>query len=376
MGLVIAFAAGLLLGIALGVSVALLVTWTRERLEKQRSYANYAQEIRGATENLRGLFTQEVGNRREAFGQVAQQLQVTEQQTQELLRITGALHHALSHPIVRGQWGQRMVEDVLRPIGFEEGIHYLKQATTNAGSGRPDYTFLLPRGLKVHLDAKFPLDNYLQYYAATTDGQRTDYRKRFLQDVRQRLQEVASRDYVNPAENTIDCALLFIPNEQVFSFINVHDPRLFDEALKSKVVLCSPWTLYPVLSVIRLALDHFLLERTTRALFPVLAGFEKQWQAFHDCLEKMGRRLADAQKEFDQLTTTRQRQLDRVLAEIDTLRHSPEDHLLGVQKADAAGVPVDRAPAVETAAPSGEFRGQTHEDALAAHAGQSRRSLR
>jgi DNA recombination protein RmuC len=276
MGLVIAFGAGVLLGIGLGVSATLLVSWTRERLEQQRSYTAYAEELRGATESLRDLFTREMGNRREAFGQVAQQLHNTEKQTQELLRVSGALHQALSHPTVRGQWGERMVEDVLRPIGFEEGIHYLKQATTDAGTGRPDYTFLLPRGLKIHLDAKFPLDHYLHFYAAGTENQRTEYRKRFLQDVRRRLKEVASRDYINAAENTVDCALLFIPNEQIFSFINVHDPTLFDDALRSKVVLCSPWTLYPVLSIIRLAIDHFILERTTAALFPVLAAFEKQ----------------------------------------------------------------------------------------------------
>jgi hypothetical protein len=256
MGLVIAFAVGLLLGIALGVSITMLVTWSHERLDKQRGYAEYVQEIRSASENLKGLFTDEIGHRREAFGRVAQQLQVTEHQTQELLRVTGALQ--------------------------------------------------------------------------------------------------ASRDYVSPSENTVDCALLFIPNEQVFSFINVHDPRLFDDALKGKVVLCSPWTLYPVLSVIRLALDHFLLERTTRALFPVLAGFEKQWQAFHESLEKMGRRLADAQREFDQLMTTRQRQLDRVLAEIDTLRHTPEDLSCPDREAGAGQGDV---MAVEAATVSGECAG-------------------
>ena len=351
MDLVISFAVGLLLGIVLGVSATLLVSWTRERLEKQRSFAAYAEELRGATDSLRGLFTQEIGNRRESFGQVAQQLQVTERQTQELLRVTGALHHALAHPIVRGQWGEKMVEDCLRPAGFEEGINYVKQTTTEAGTGRPDYTFLLPRGLKVNLDAKFPLDNYLQYYAATTESQRTDYRKRFLQDVRRRLKEVASKNYVNPAENTVDCVLLFIPNEQVYAFVHAHDPALFDDALRSKVVLCSPWTLYPVLSIIRLAIDHFILERTTAALFPLMAGFEKQGLAFNDCLDKMGRRIADAQKEYDQLTTTRQRQLDRVLAEIDTLRRTTDYHSLSVHALPTEGVAGCRVLPAEPPAP-------------------------
>ena len=343
MELVLAFAFGILLGTALGVAATLLVSWTRERIEQQRTYKAYTEELQRSTEDVRLLFTQEIGNRREAFGHIAQQLHVTEKQTQELLRVTTALNQALSHPAVRGQWGERMVEDVLKPIGFEEGINYVKQTTTAAGTSRPDYTFLLPRGLKVNLDAKFPLDNYLAYYRAEIDSARHDYRKRFLQDVRRRLKEVASKDYVNPAENTVDFALLFIPNEQVYSFVNVFDATLFDDALRSKVILCSPWTLYPVLAVIRLAIDNFILERTTAALFPLLAGFEKQWQAFHDCLDKMGRRIAEAQKEFDQLVTTRQRQLDRVLAEIDTLRRTTAVHALGIPDGSSAGMVADRA---------------------------------
>jgi DNA recombination protein RmuC len=342
MELVLAFAFGILLGTALGVGATLLVSWTRERIEQQRTYAAYTQELQRSTEGMRLLFTQEIGNRREAFGHIAQQLQVTEKQTQELLRVTTALNQALSHPAVRGQWGERMVEDVLKPIGFEEGINYVKQTTTAAGTSRPDYSFFLPRGLKVNLDAKFPLDNYLSYYRAETDHARQDYRKRFLQDVRRRLKEVASKDYVNPAGNTVDFALLFIPNEQIFSFVNVFDTTLFEDALRSKVILCSPWTLYPVLAILRLAIDNFILEQTTTALFPLLAGFEKQWQAFQDCLDKMGRRIAEAQKEFDQLVTTRQRQLDRVLAEIDTLRHTTAAHALAIPKASSEAAIADR----------------------------------
>jgi len=108
------------------------------------------------------------------------------------------------------------------------------------------------------------------------------------------------------------------------SFINVYDPTLFDEALKNKVVLCSPWTLYPVLSIIRMAIDNFILEKTTSALLPLLANFDKHWEAFNDCLERMGKKLADAQKEHEQLVTTRQRQLAKVLGQIETLRQQTD----------------------------------------------------
>ncbi len=326
MQLLVCFAVGMILGVALGVGATLLMRWSREALEGQRTFADFVSHLDRATEGLRGLFTQEMGNRHETFGRVAQQLEVAEKQTHELVHVTTALHHALSHPTIRGQWGERMVEDVLNPVGFAEGINYVKQKGVNGGTGRPDFTFLLPRGLKVNLDAKFPLDNYLAYDRAEAKSQKDEYRKRFLSDVRRRLKEVTSKEYVNPAENTVDFALLFIPNEQVYSFVNASDQQLFEDALRSKVILCSPWTLYPVLAIIRLAIDNFILERTTAALLPLMAGFEKQWAAFQDCLDKMGRRLADAQKEFDLLVSTRQRQLERVLTQIQTLAQETDFH--------------------------------------------------
>jgi len=305
MDAVITFALGMTLGAALGTALSIVVAWTKEKTARQRSWDDFAAELRLAMDSMRTLFSEELGNRRQTFGTISEQLRSAATQSQDLLQVTHALCQALAHPTIRGQWGERMVEDVLRPCGFQEGINYVKQTGMLLTANRPDFSFLLPRGLKVNLDAKFPLDNYLAYYQASTDDDRRACRKRFLSDVRKRLREVVGKDYVNPEEPTVDFVLVFIPNEQIYSFINVYDPTLFDEALKNKVVLCSPWTLYPVLSIIRMAIDNFVLEKTTSALLPLLANFDKHWEAFNDCLERMGKKLADAQKEHEQLVTTR-----------------------------------------------------------------------
>ena len=78
-----------------------------------------------------------------------------------------------------------------------------------------------------------------------------------------RIKEIQNREYINPAEGTLDFVLLFIPNEQVYSFVQRNSPGLMDEALKQKVVLCSPFTLYAMLSVIRQAFENFHYEKAT-----------------------------------------------------------------------------------------------------------------
>ena len=93
-----------------------------------------------------------------------------------------------------------------------------------------------------------------------------------------------------------------------------------DEALKQKVILCSPFTLYAVLAVIRQAVASFNLERTASEILTLLGEFSKQWGLYKEKFEAMGKRLDDARKEYDTLVTTRSNMLERPLKKIDDLR--------------------------------------------------------
>ena len=259
-------------------------------------------------------------DREKKFGELTNQLKATAEQTGRLQETTSQLKGALASTKVRGQWGERMAEDILRLAGFVEGVNYQKQKTLETVSARPDYTFFLPQGLKVNMDVKFPLNNYLRYLEAGGESDREKYRSQFLRDVRGRIKEVTTRDYINPAENTLDYVIVFIPNEQVYAFINEHDRSLLDDALRNRVILCSPITLYAILAVIRQAVENFNLEKTTEQILSLLGSFSKQWSLFLKSLEKMGKKIEDAQSEFTALNATRRNQLERPLKQIEDLR--------------------------------------------------------
>ena len=259
-------------------------------------------------------------DREKKFGELTNQLKATAEQTGRLQETTSQLKGALASTKVRGQWGERMAEDILRLAGFVEGVNYQRQKTLETVSARPDYTFFLPQGLKVNMDVKFPLNNYLRYLEAGGESDREKYRSQFLRDVRGRIKEVTTRDYINPAENTLDYVIVFIPNEQVYAFINEHDRSLLDDALRNRVILCSPITLYAILAVIRQAVENFNLEKTTEQILSLLGSFSKQWSLFLKSLEKMGKKIEDAQSEFTTLNATRRNQLERPLKQIEDLR--------------------------------------------------------
>jgi DNA recombination protein RmuC len=269
---------------------------------------------------MQGIVKSLEKDREQKFGELTAQLRRTADETERLRDTADHLRRALASRDVRGQWGQRMAEDVLRLAGFVEGVNYVKQRALTTGSTIPDFTFLLPQDLRLNMDVKFPLDNYIQYVEAGAEADRQVAKKRFLADVRDRIKEVTTRGYINPAENTIDYALVFIPNEQIYAFINEHDRSVMDDALKQKIILCSPLTLYAVLAVVRQAVDNFNLEKTAAQILALLGNFGKQWELFVQSLEKVGKRIDDAQEEYHALTTTRRRALERPLQQIEALR--------------------------------------------------------
>ncbi len=259
-------------------------------------------------------------DRVQKFGELVTQLKVTGEQTAVLAQTTTTLREALASTKTRGQWGERMAEDVLRLAGLIENINYVKQKAIEGSGSRPDFTFLLPRNLKLNMDVKFPLDNYIRFLEAESEVEKPKYRADFLRDVRARIKEVTTRDYINPEQNTVDSVLLFIPNEQIYAFIHEQDGSILDDGIRNGVVFCSPLTLFAILAVIRKAVDNFALEQTSNEILSLLGSFKKQWDEFIAKLELLGKRLEAAQKEYEALTTTRRRQLEKPLNRIDDLR--------------------------------------------------------
>jgi DNA recombination protein RmuC len=281
-------------------------------------------DMKGDLSKLQDLVTSLEKDREKKFGELSSQLKLTAEQTGKLQETTSQLHSALASSKARGQWGERMAEDVLTLAGFVEGINFRKQKALETAGTRPDYTFFLPHNLIVNMDVKFPLDNYMRYLDADNDMEKEKFKGQFIRDVKNRIKEVTTREYINPEENTVDYVIVFIPNEQVYAFINESDNSVLDDALKNKVILCSPITLYAILAVIRQGVDNFNLEKTASQILSLLGTFNKQWELFVKSMEKMGQRIQDAQEEFNSLTTTRRNQLERSLKQIEELRQQKQ----------------------------------------------------
>ena len=308
-------------------------------------HADMRAELAKVTEMLASLGQTNA----QKFGEVESSLKAHMEIASTLSESTQALRTALANPQARGQWGERMAEDVLRLAGFIEHVNYEKQTQIDGGSGRPDFTFTMPKGQMLYMDVKFPMAAYLRYLEAGTDAERETHLKQFLTDVRARVKELSKREYAQDGSGTaIDNVLLFIPNEQLTGFIHEHDPALLEDAMGQQVVMCSPLTLFAFLGVIRQAQDNFMIEQTSDEILQLLGKFGNQWTKYAEQVDKIKRRFEGLEKDFEALAGTRRRALERPLRDLEAIRQQ-------------RGLPVDgelfslEAPDDETP-PSGNIR--------------------
>jgi DNA recombination protein RmuC len=277
------------------------------RKQAEERLASQRQALEADTKNLLQPFEQQMkqlsdevaklhNQNSEKFGSVDEAVKGLATQTQ-------ALRSVLSSAQGRGNWGERMLEDILSHAGFKRGINYEKQEILEGG-GKPDYSFFLPPDRVLYLDSKFPVDNYLKYFEAVDENSRNLYRDQFLKNVEDRVKELEKRDYVSQSNrNALDYVLLFIPNESVIGFIQQHKPTLIDAALGKKVVLCSPLTLYAFLGVVRQATDSFHMEQNAKEILGLLTNFSTAWTQYVKYLTDIAKHFDNIQKKLKAVTT-------------------------------------------------------------------------
>ncbi|MBI4375823.1 MAG: DNA recombination protein RmuC [Elusimicrobia bacterium] len=302
--------------------------WETERVKHQSEL----DEKRKAVETAVGRLSEQIGQceslvrefeveRREKYGSLEKTLKDASESTGRLAAATEGLRSLLDNSRARGQWGERMAEDILRASGLKENVQYLKNRVQETSSTRPDFTFLLPDGHRLHMDVKFPLDNYVRMMNASSGEEKSRFKADFLRDAKARVKEIRNRDYINPAERTLDYVLLFIPNEQVYGFIHDASPGLLDEALAQKVVLCSPFTLYAVLAVVRQSFENFHFAQKTQEIVKLISNFAAAYEKFRERFADLGQRLQKASELYEDISQTSFRKLDSTILKIEKVRH-------------------------------------------------------
>ena len=188
--------------------------------------------------------------REQAYGEIRQQFtQMTE--AQALLRQeTSNLVKALRQPHVRGRWGEVQLRRVVEMAGMMNHCDFVEQQTTVDDDGRtlrPDVVVQLPGGRTIVIDAKAPLNSYLDAHEATDEEVRKSKIREHAQLVRSHLQALSRKTYWEQFPSTPECVVMFIPGEAFCSAALEADPELLDNAFGQNVIIASPASLMALL---------------------------------------------------------------------------------------------------------------------------------
>lgn len=256
-------------------------------------------------------------DRNKKFGEITTAIQDHRKITEELKTSTEALSKVLSNNQARGQWGERIIEDILRSAGLIENIHFARQIPLGTSTVKPDITLLLPNGRKVCIDVKFPYSEVQKMAVAESKVIKEEHLKNFTRDVRTKISEIESRGYIDVEQGTLDYAIMFVPNEMLFSFINQEFPDIVDEAMAKKVMIVSPFTFLIVARTVREAYANFMMEQNLRKIVSHIHEFSDEWSRFKGEFDKFDEVIGKMRDQYDKITSTRYKQMDLRIRRIE-----------------------------------------------------------
>jgi len=268
------------------VIVLKITSGVNERLNQMNQSILEANRIIGA--NL-GQATNVFGSVEEKLGR----LQQTNQQICEISKDISSLQELLRVPKLRGQIGEALLENLLSQVLPKN--YFQMQYRFRTGEA-VDAVVRLGEKL-VPVDAKFSLDNFQKIQVAEDESQKNSYLKKFIQDVKNRIDEVAAK-YILPEENTYDFALMYIPAENVYYEIIIKQD-LFSYCVAKKVIPVSPNTFYAYLQVICLGLRGLKVEENARQILKSLGGLSNEVNKFREEFSLLGGHLTNAGRKYD-----------------------------------------------------------------------------
>jgi len=279
--------------------------------EKEKAISALLEPVRDALSKTERQIQEIEKERKHSFGALSQQIKSLAEAQESLQSETRNLVTALRRPEVRGKWGELTLKRVVELAGMVEHCDFdeQQQVGDDDRQSRPDMLVNLPDERQIVVDAKTPLDAYLNAIEAQEESVKQLQLERHARNLRERVKELASKAYWNALPRTPDFVVLFIPGEQFLSAALQIDKTLLEDGLKQKVIIATPTTLVALLRAVAYGWRQQSLEKNAEQVRQLGEALYKRLATFTEHLSNLGDRLSATVSHYNKAVGSLERQV-------------------------------------------------------------------